>query len=275
MLLPLHSPVLTKELTDVVLFAAVACRCPPRCPIIAVMGHSLPPQAPEASAPAALAAADAERVRKALASALAENTRRAYLGHWAAFGAWCAASGYAPAPAAPQTVAAHRAAVRTDRVGGKGPRARAGRHRPLLGSFLCRAAALGGRGAGVGRRGGLRRRQRAARHPPEQDRSGPRARTGETWCRTRHGHRLRDTAPTVRRRRVSTSGPDRREKQPPTCRTAALSTLRRRLCGRGVGVRRRNDRSGTGASRASSPYHERGTGLGCAAPVEILHTRRW
>ena len=40
MLLPLHSPVLTKELTDVVLFAAVACRCPPRCPIIAVMGHA-------------------------------------------------------------------------------------------------------------------------------------------------------------------------------------------------------------------------------------------
>ena len=59
----------------------------------------MPPQAPEASAPAALAAADAERVRKALSSALAENTRRAYLGHWAAFGAWCGQHGYAPAPA--------------------------------------------------------------------------------------------------------------------------------------------------------------------------------
>ena len=75
------------------------------------MGHSLPPQAPEASAPAALAAADAERVRKALSSALAENTRRAYLGHWAAFGEWCGQNGYPPAPAAPQTVAAHLAAL--------------------------------------------------------------------------------------------------------------------------------------------------------------------
>ncbi len=75
------------------------------------MGHSSLPRAVEASAPAALAAADAERVRQALASALAENTRRAYLGHWAAFGAWCGQHGYAPAPAAPQTVAAHLAAL--------------------------------------------------------------------------------------------------------------------------------------------------------------------
>ena len=75
------------------------------------MGHSLPPQAPEASAPAALAASDADRVRRALASALAENTRRAYLGHWAAFGAWCGQHGYAPAPALPETVAAHLAAI--------------------------------------------------------------------------------------------------------------------------------------------------------------------
>ena len=160
------------------------------------MGHSSLPQAVEASAPAALAAADAERVRQALASALAESTRRAYLGHWAAFGAWCGENGYAPAPAAPQTVAAHLAAiagtvsaatlkvrraaaagpgpgpggaggrpgdrqpaaqgpaVRTHRVEGKGPQARAGRHRAVRGAVLCRAAALGGRGAGVGRRRG-------------------------------------------------------------------------------------------------------------------------
>ena len=75
------------------------------------MGHLSRPQAPEASAPRGLATSDAERVRRALASALAENTRRAYLGHWAAFGAWCSGHGYAPAPAAPQTVAAHLAAL--------------------------------------------------------------------------------------------------------------------------------------------------------------------
>ena len=62
-------------------------------------------------APRGLAAGDAGRVRRALAASLAENTRRAYLGHWAAFGDWCAASGYSPAPAAPQTVAAHLAAI--------------------------------------------------------------------------------------------------------------------------------------------------------------------
>ena len=53
------------------------------------MGHVSPPRALDSPAPAALAAADAERVRKALAAALAESTRRAYLGHWAAFSAWC------------------------------------------------------------------------------------------------------------------------------------------------------------------------------------------
>ena len=75
------------------------------------MGHVLPPGAVEASAPGGLAASDADRVRKALASALAENTRRAYLGHWAAFGAWCRMQGYPAAPAAPGTVAAHLAAI--------------------------------------------------------------------------------------------------------------------------------------------------------------------
>ena len=54
---------------------------------------------------------DAERVRRALSSSLAESTRRAYLGHWAAFSAWCAEHGYSPAPAAPETVAAHLAAI--------------------------------------------------------------------------------------------------------------------------------------------------------------------
>ena len=73
------------------------------------MGQLSLPRAPQASAPAALAAPDAERVRQALAAALAENTRRAYLGHWAAFSGWCAENGYSPAPAAPETVAAHLA----------------------------------------------------------------------------------------------------------------------------------------------------------------------
>ena len=74
------------------------------------MGHPALPQAIEAPAAAGLAAGDAERVRRALSSALAESTRRAYLGHWAAFSAWCAQHGYSPAPAAPDTVAAHLAA---------------------------------------------------------------------------------------------------------------------------------------------------------------------
>ena len=47
-------------------------------------------------APRGLATGAAERVRKALADSLAENTRRAYLGHWATFGAWCSGQGYAP-----------------------------------------------------------------------------------------------------------------------------------------------------------------------------------
>ena len=75
------------------------------------MGQLARPEAPQAPAPAGLAAGDAERVRKAFAAALAENTRRAYLGHWAAFGEWCAENGYPPAPAAPETVAAHLAAI--------------------------------------------------------------------------------------------------------------------------------------------------------------------
>ncbi len=47
-----------------------------------------------APAPRGLAAADAGRVRKALAGSLAENTRRAYLGHWAAFGDYRAGQGF-------------------------------------------------------------------------------------------------------------------------------------------------------------------------------------
>ena len=76
-----------------------------------VMGHVSLPPAPEASAPRGLATSDAERVRRALAASLAANTRRAYLGHWAAFGEWCGRNGYSPAPAAPETVAAHLAAI--------------------------------------------------------------------------------------------------------------------------------------------------------------------
>ena len=60
---------------------------------------------------AALSAADRDRVRKALAAALAPNTRRAYLGHWDAFRAWAERQGYASAPAAPAAVAAHLAAI--------------------------------------------------------------------------------------------------------------------------------------------------------------------
>ncbi len=54
---------------------------------------------------------DRERVRQALAAALAERTRCAYLGHWDAFQAWAARRGYASAPADPETVAAHLAAL--------------------------------------------------------------------------------------------------------------------------------------------------------------------
>ena len=84
---------------------------PLSCPIIAVIGHLPPPQAIAAPVAGGLAAPDAGRVRKALAAALAANTRRAYLGHWRAFEAWCGTKGYAPAPAAPETVAAHLAAL--------------------------------------------------------------------------------------------------------------------------------------------------------------------
>ena len=77
------------------------------------MGHPLPGsgRTPAPAAPAGLAAGDARRVRKALSDSLAENTRKAYIGHWAAFFAWCEGSGYLPAPAAPETVAAHLAAI--------------------------------------------------------------------------------------------------------------------------------------------------------------------
>lgn len=62
-------------------------------------------------APRGLASGDAERVRRALASSLAENTRRAYMGHWSAFSEWCEDHGYSPAPADPETVAAHLASL--------------------------------------------------------------------------------------------------------------------------------------------------------------------
>ncbi len=75
------------------------------------MGHLSPPQAIAAPVAGGLALSDAERVRKALAASLSENTRRAYLGHWAAFSGWCERNGYSPAPAAPETVAAHLAAL--------------------------------------------------------------------------------------------------------------------------------------------------------------------
>ena len=75
------------------------------------MGHRYSPEALDSPAPRGLAAPDAERVRRALSGSLAENTRRAYLGHWAAFSAWCERNGYSPAPAAPETVAAHLAAI--------------------------------------------------------------------------------------------------------------------------------------------------------------------
>ena len=56
-----------------------------------------------------LAAADRTRLREALGSSLSASTRRAYLGHWAAFEAWAAGRGYRALPAAPATVAAHLA----------------------------------------------------------------------------------------------------------------------------------------------------------------------
>ena len=62
-----------------------------------------------ATAVARLSASDQERVRRALASSLAPATRRAYLGHWAAFATWAAEHGYAALPAGPETVAAHLA----------------------------------------------------------------------------------------------------------------------------------------------------------------------
>ena len=58
-----------------------------------------------------LAAADRARVRQALAVALAPSTRRVYLGHWDAFRAWTERHGYPDAPAAPEAVAAHLAAI--------------------------------------------------------------------------------------------------------------------------------------------------------------------
>ena len=75
------------------------------------MGYLLLAQAIDAPGASAPAASDAERVQKALASSLADNPRRAYLGHWAAFSGSCADNGYSPAPAAPETLAEHLAAV--------------------------------------------------------------------------------------------------------------------------------------------------------------------
>ena len=46
------------------------------------MGHPSPEEVPSAAAHRGLAATDAERVRRALANSLADNTRSACLGHW-------------------------------------------------------------------------------------------------------------------------------------------------------------------------------------------------
>ena len=75
------------------------------------MEHVSPPCLPETRAPAALAAADAGRVRGALSSTLAENTRHAYLSHWLSFCGWSERNRYAPAPVPAKTVGAHLAAV--------------------------------------------------------------------------------------------------------------------------------------------------------------------
>ena len=56
-----------------------------------------------------LTEADLRRVQEALAATLAPNTRRAYLSHWEAFRRWAARRGQSPAPAEPDTVAAHLA----------------------------------------------------------------------------------------------------------------------------------------------------------------------
>lgn len=71
--------------------------------------HLAIPESADASGK--LAAPDRTRVKRALAAALAANTRRAYLGHWNAFQVWAEERGYPAAPATPEAVAAHLAAL--------------------------------------------------------------------------------------------------------------------------------------------------------------------
>lgn len=61
-----------------------------------------------------LSTGDRERVHRALADSLSVNTRRAYLGHWAAFESWAARRGYTSLPARPDTMAAHLADLAAD-----------------------------------------------------------------------------------------------------------------------------------------------------------------
>lgn len=58
-----------------------------------------------------LTVADQDRVKRALAASFAASTRRSYFSHWQAFEEWARESGYSPAPAAPETVIAHLAAL--------------------------------------------------------------------------------------------------------------------------------------------------------------------
>ena len=60
---------------------------------------------------------------------------------------------------------------------------------------------------------------------------------------SRRENRLWNAATTVHRSRVPASGSDRRAKQPSTRRPAELPPVRRCLCGVGVGLRRRGDRT--------------------------------
>lgn len=75
------------------------------------LADELQPAIPASGAAGGLSAADRERLRRALSDALAPATRRAYLGHWAAFEAWAAGRGCRALPAAPEAVAAHLAAL--------------------------------------------------------------------------------------------------------------------------------------------------------------------
>ena len=73
------------------------------------LADELQPAGPERGADGGLSEGDRDLVRRALADALAPATRRAYLGHWAAFEAWAAARGCRALPAAPAALALHLA----------------------------------------------------------------------------------------------------------------------------------------------------------------------